>query len=214
LLIMSLATTLVLALAIIVSAASAETFNVGWDFTAPDPLDVKVGDTLAFTWEGGFHDIYIHPTLDCTEDGAIPLYAPATQGGSSSYIFTAEDASPDGKGMFFACDIGGHCEGNVNQVVTVFPAAAVDDPTDAPVDTTIGTPAPVDTTYGNPAPAAAQVPSDTDAPTAATPEVPAETDTPTATPAASDAAAPSTIIRSIPIGLLGIFVAMATVLAF
>jgi hypothetical protein len=213
---MSLATTLVLLFAI-VSAASAETFDVIWDFTADDPLDVKVGDTLAFTWDG-FHDIYIHPTLDCTETGAIPLYAPATQGGSSTYTFTAEDA---GKDMFFACDIGGHCAANVNQVVTVFPTMTADDePSPAP-DPTTGAPVVVDVVTPSPIDAAAPT---TDAPVdtivvtptlapAAASEVPAETDTPTATTTTpADAAAPT--IRSIRIGFLGIFVAMASVLAF
>jgi hypothetical protein len=129
---MTLASTLLLALAI-VSAVSAETFQVFWDFIPNPPLDVKVGDTLAFTWLSGLHDIYIHPTLDCDETGAIALYAPATEGGSSAYTFLAEDASPDGNDMFFACDIVGHCDGgNMNLAVKVFPADAA--PTAAPVD--------------------------------------------------------------------------------
>jgi plastocyanin len=146
LLIMSLATTLVLALAIL-SVASAETFQVDWDFIPDAPFDVKVGDTVAFTWLSELHDIYIHPTLDCTDTGAIAVYAPATQGGSPTYTFSAEDASPGGNDMFFACDIGTHCSANVNLAVKVFPADAAPEvsaaPTAAPVDVvTPETPAP------------------------------------------------------------------------
>jgi hypothetical protein len=45
LLTISLARTLVLAL-VIVSAASADTFQVFWNFVPKAPLDVKVGDTV------------------------------------------------------------------------------------------------------------------------------------------------------------------------
>jgi hypothetical protein len=122
----------VLALAI-VSAASAEIFQVTWDYipSAPStpPLHVKVGDTVAFTWLSEFHDIYIHPTLDCTETGSIAVYAPATQGGSPTYTFTAEDAGPDGLDMFFASDTGSpsHCVANTNLAVKVFPEGLVID---------------------------------------------------------------------------------------
>jgi hypothetical protein len=71
------------------------------------------------------NDVYIHPTLDCTETGAIAVYAPATQGGSPTYTFTAEDASPGGLDMFFASDIGSHCDANTKLAVTVFPADLV-----------------------------------------------------------------------------------------
>jgi plastocyanin len=237
-LIMSLATTLVLALAIL-SAASAETFQVTWDFIPNASLDVKVGDTLAFTWLSELHDVYIHPTLDCTDTGAIAVYAPATQGGSPTYTFTAEDASPGGNDMFFACQIGTHCSGaNVNLAVKVFPGDAapevstaptaapvdvvtpppVDAPTEAPVDvvtlspidapTDAPTAAPVDIVTPPPIDAPTEAPVGIVAPTLTPEDVPGETDAPTATPAD---AAPAT--RSINIGFLGI-VAMAVVFAF
>jgi plastocyanin len=123
---MSLTRSLVLALAI-VSAASAETFQVTWDYIPNTPLDVRVGDIVAFTWLSELHDVYIHPTLDCTETGAKAVYAPATQGtqgGSPTYTFTAEDAAPGGLDMFFASDIGSHCEAYANLEVRVFPEDA------------------------------------------------------------------------------------------
>jgi hypothetical protein len=111
-----------LSLATIVSAASAETFQVYWDYIPNAPLVVKAGDSLQFNWLAEFHDVHIHPTLDCTETGAIAVHFPATQGGSIIYTFTEEDALPGGHEMFFASEIQAHCEANTNMAVTVFPA--------------------------------------------------------------------------------------------
>ena len=117
----TLASRIVLALAI-ASVALGETFQIYWDFIPNAPLDVKVGDTVAFLWLSQLQDVYIHPTLDCTATGAIAVYAPATQGGSVTYTFTAEDAGPDGLDMFFASNT---CDANTNLAVKVFPADVV-----------------------------------------------------------------------------------------
>jgi hypothetical protein len=119
---MLLAKTLVFTFLAIVSAASAETFQIYWDFMPKDCLDVKVGDTVEFTWLSELHDVYIHPTLDCTKTGGIGVYTTATHGGSSTYTFKQEDATFDGLDMFFASDVALHCEANTNLAVKVFPA--------------------------------------------------------------------------------------------
>jgi hypothetical protein len=118
---MALSRTLMLALAI-VSAASAETFQVYWDYIPNAPLAVKVGDTLEFHWRSEFQDVHIHPTLDCTETGAIAVHFPPTEEGSIFYTFTAEDAINGGHDMFFASGVESHCTANTNLAVTVFPA--------------------------------------------------------------------------------------------
>jgi plastocyanin len=119
---MSPAKTLVFTFLAIVSAASAEIFQVDWDFIPNTPLVVRVGDTVTFTWISELHDVYIHPTLDCTKTGDIGVYTTATLGGSSTYTFKEEDATFEGLEMYFASDVRLHCEANTNQRVKVFPA--------------------------------------------------------------------------------------------
>jgi hypothetical protein len=130
--------------------APGDTFQVTWDFIPNAPLDVKVGDTAVFIWLSELHDVYIHPTLDGTETGAIAIYAPATRGGSPTYTFTAQDASPGGHDMFFASDIRSHCDANTNLAVKVFLADATAPesgaPTAAPVDVVTSSPIDVPTT--------------------------------------------------------------------
>jgi hypothetical protein len=118
---MCLSRNLILALAIF-SAASAETHQVYWDYIPNAPLDVKVGDTVAFEWISELQDVYSHPTLDCTKRGAKAVYPEATAGGSATYTFTDEDAAPGGLEMHFASDVETHCDANTNLLVTVFPA--------------------------------------------------------------------------------------------
>jgi plastocyanin len=117
---MSLSRTIMLALAV-ASGASAKVFHVSWDYTPKARLAVNVGDIVKFNWLSEFHDVHIHPTLDCTETGSIGVQSPATQGGSARYTFTAEDALPGGHDMFFASDIYSHCDANAHLAVTVFP---------------------------------------------------------------------------------------------
>ncbi len=101
---MPLSRTLMLALAI-VSAASAETFQVYWDYIPKAHLDVKVGDTVVFIWLSQYRVVYIHPTLHCTYPGAIAVHYPATQEGSIPYTFTSEAV---GQAMFFSSAIRIH----------------------------------------------------------------------------------------------------------
>lgn len=75
-------------------------------------LTAKVGDTIKFTWLYGVHNVYIHPTKDCTLDGAIEVGVTT----NTEYTFTQVDAGTD---MFFSCDIGvgAHCR--AGQYLTV-----------------------------------------------------------------------------------------------
>mmetsp|Transcript_22807 Transcript_22807/g.25990 ORF Transcript_22807/g.25990 Transcript_22807/m.25990 type:complete len:448 (+) Transcript_22807:276-1619(+) len=85
----------------------------------PDYVDIypnitmRVGDTIEFTY-GVIHNVYIHPTNDCTQIGSIKV------GGAldspASYTFTEDDL---GKEIFFSCDRDIHCENGQNMIVTV-----------------------------------------------------------------------------------------------
>lgn len=70
----------------------------------PQNLVASVGDTIVFSWTGN-HNVYIHPTGNCTEDGAILVGDNTAFYGS--YTFTEDDA---GQEIYFACDVGTHCE--------------------------------------------------------------------------------------------------------
>merc|ERR1719343_792707 len=73
---------------------------------------------MIFRWAQGSHNVFIHPTMDCTLDGAIPVgFASGTE-----YTFVEADGSPDGTDMFFSCDIGdgAHCRAGQFLTVKVF----------------------------------------------------------------------------------------------
>jgi len=98
-----------------------------WVFgTSLDAREFVVGETITFEWTGT-HDVHIHPSGDCTEDGRmeVGLASPAT------YTFTEEGT------VVFACDVGSHCEdGGMILTANVMAAAGGDDtPTTAPVAT-------------------------------------------------------------------------------
>jgi len=96
-------------------------------YAGPKQLDANVGDTIEFRWGLGFHNANIHPTMDCSQDGSIEV---GTNGNKSpaSYTFTEEDATennnggPDDNGtdIYFACDVGQHCNNGQNLIVTLF----------------------------------------------------------------------------------------------
>lgn len=77
--------------------------SIEWTIKSYDDRDANVGDTVTFKWSFS-HNVYIHPSGDCTEDGSIVvgLESPA------SYTFKEEDA---GKTITFACQKEGHCLG-------------------------------------------------------------------------------------------------------
>merc|ERR1719343_1972125 len=87
---------------------------------------------MIFRWAQGSHNVFIHPTMSCTLDGAIPVgFASGTE-----YTFVEADGSPDGTDMFFSCDIGdgAHCRAGQFLTVKVFsdgeaePEIAAEDP--------------------------------------------------------------------------------------
>jgi len=107
----------------------------GWtmkfaDNTPYQDQTAEVGDTITFIWtDDEVQNVFIHPTNDCNQTGRIPVgnQSPTT------YIFTADDASPEGKEIYFVCDIGDRCEENgMRMSVTVFPS-----PDDASLEQTL-----------------------------------------------------------------------------
>ena len=117
------------------SINNPNTIELDWFIPPGDsfpPGTVNVGDTLVFNW-GGFHNVYIHPTGDCTETDRIEV---GTASGAS-YTFTEADVGD----LEFVCDVGTHCENGmrititvvstVNTPLTVSPSAATTSPSGA-----------------------------------------------------------------------------------
>eukprot|EP00980_Cylindrotheca_fusiformis_P020108 scaffold7176_cov134-Cylindrotheca_fusiformis.AAC.5 len=85
---------------------------------------VQPGDSVIFTYTA-MHNVYIHPSGNCSEAGAILV---GDRGeGTASYNFTEADA---GTTVFFACDYGSHCElglsvkFNVQEIASMVPSGA------------------------------------------------------------------------------------------
>ena len=74
------------------------------------PMTAVVGDTITFRWVGA-HDVYIHPTGGCEQEGRIEV------GLSSGAQYTFSEA--DVGDLVFVCDIGFHCEAGMQVTVTV-----------------------------------------------------------------------------------------------
>lgn len=134
---------IVVALVSVVHTCLAQTptprlIRVEWEYDVKTPLNATVGDTIEFSWSrSSYHDVFIHPSGNCDDETeAIPVYPYATIGGSVNYTFTANDAVPGGKALFFVCEVGDgiHCHFNVNQLVIVYPSE-YSPPTVAPVTT-------------------------------------------------------------------------------
>lgn len=85
-----------------------KTLVVEWFIPNEEDLDefvsrnARVGDTIIFEWSGT-HNVFIHPSGDCLEDGSIFI---GSKSGETMYTFNAEDVSK----VVFTCDIGSHCE--------------------------------------------------------------------------------------------------------
>merc|ERR1712183_338621 len=64
---------------------------------------------------------YIHPTMDCSLDGAIYVGASSP----TEYTFTETDGSPEGTEIYFSCDVGNgaHCRYGQNMIVVVYSTA-------------------------------------------------------------------------------------------
>lgn len=91
-------------LSVITNQVFGATFQVTWDLESKPDLDVGVGDVIEFTWTDDISlDVYQNPSLDCDLTEALPLYSPATSGGSFSYTIQDEDAG--GEIFFAASDV-------------------------------------------------------------------------------------------------------------
>ena len=96
-----------------------------WIIQEYEPIEVNVGDVLEIP-VGLAHDVFLHPTLDCTEDGRVLVGEP---GSLARYEFTPDEA---GTQLLFVCDVGGHCEAGMQLLVTVNGIdVAIDDDVDA-----------------------------------------------------------------------------------
>ena len=68
---------------------------------------------------GPGHNVFIHPSGSCDKSEAKFVGEAAT----TSYTFLPEDGTPEGNIMFFACDVGTHCDLGMQIQVTVFSEA-------------------------------------------------------------------------------------------
>ena len=58
------------------------------------------------------HNVFVHPSGDCTEDGATLV------GDTSPATYTVTDADVASGSITFACDVGSHCESGMIQTFT------------------------------------------------------------------------------------------------
>jgi plastocyanin len=103
-----------------VDASSSNTIIIDWLIPTEEEEDVydgikaHVGDTVKFQWSAYSHNVFIHPSGDCSEDGAIQI-ARSSNNGDAIYKFLDDDI---GK-VSFACDVGSHCENGQFVTITV-----------------------------------------------------------------------------------------------
>ena len=97
--------------------ASTQTneFDIDWFIPAADepyaPINANVGDKINFNMGPG-HNVAIHSSGNCDKSGSQILGDDAT----TSYTILPSDA---GKSIFFACDVGSHCDLGMQIVVNV-----------------------------------------------------------------------------------------------
>mmetsp|Transcript_226 Transcript_226/g.201 ORF Transcript_226/g.201 Transcript_226/m.201 type:complete len:229 (+) Transcript_226:101-787(+) len=108
--------------------SDAKKVALTWDLEMGDDiLDVNVDDILELSWSGiaGLydHNVIIHKSLTCetTPGEDNPISPNKSSVGNVAYTFTDEDASVEGKEMFFSCDYGNHCERGMFLMVKVYP---------------------------------------------------------------------------------------------
>mmetsp|Transcript_41 Transcript_41/g.70 ORF Transcript_41/g.70 Transcript_41/m.70 type:complete len:189 (+) Transcript_41:259-825(+) len=70
----------------------------------------REGDTVKFSWDGQYHNVYIYPSGSCT-DKMDRIYLGESP--ETSYTFTKDDV---GKNLTFVCEAGSHCQSG--QIVT------------------------------------------------------------------------------------------------
>ncbi|KAG7354366.1 hypothetical protein IV203_003722 [Nitzschia inconspicua] len=98
--------------------STATTQNLDWlvpgDLQPFAPVNMNVGDSITFLMGGG-HNVYIHPSGSCDQTDRVFVGDETV-----TYTFKPDDGSPEGKVMFFACDVGSHCDLGMQIAVTVF----------------------------------------------------------------------------------------------
>ena len=89
--------------------------TVDWRVTAYDDVTVRVGSAVEFVYSP-YHDVYVHPTGDCSTDGRIFVSDESEERGS--YEFTEVGM------VTFACDVaeGAHCQAGQIVHFNVLPA--------------------------------------------------------------------------------------------
>mmetsp|Transcript_12716 Transcript_12716/g.35263 ORF Transcript_12716/g.35263 Transcript_12716/m.35263 type:complete len:165 (+) Transcript_12716:58-552(+) len=107
-----------LLLLLLIASAAAEILDLSWEVTDYSPRTLNVGDIVNFRYTIA-HNVYIHPTNDCTEQGSILVGD--NDDSPAQYQITADDA---GKLITFACDTARHCEnGQIINITVVDPSA-------------------------------------------------------------------------------------------
>ncbi|EJK49603.1 hypothetical protein THAOC_31506, partial [Thalassiosira oceanica] len=98
-------------------AGESTTVTINWRITSYDNVTVRVGDSVEFVYEP-YHDVYVHPTGDCSTDGRILVSD--KNDGRGVYNFTEEGT------VTFACDVadGDHCR--AGQIVHFHVLSAAD----------------------------------------------------------------------------------------
>jgi plastocyanin len=104
------------------ASSQAVDIPIAWTVTTYEDIIAQSGDTITFTWDGT-HNAYIHPSGSCDGTGAIEV------GGTSPATYTFTDADV-GTSMFFACEVGTHCD--LGQHITVSVQGAVVGATEPP----------------------------------------------------------------------------------
>lgn len=115
---------LLLAASCVNTAYGISNLFTGWeqkfDNEPYEDLTAQVGDTITFIWVATqIHNIFIHPTNDCTQTGRIAIgnETPTT------YTFKPEDGAVGGKSIFFSNDVTDMCENyGMRLTVIVYPA--------------------------------------------------------------------------------------------
>jgi len=103
------------------AVAPPQELSLDWTIMAYPQGAAQVGDTLTFNWQGE-HNVYVHPSGDCTMDGAILI----GEESGASHTFTADQVGE----VTFACDIynGAHCgAGQIITYVVTDASSTVDD---------------------------------------------------------------------------------------
>merc|ERR1719162_1804834 len=103
------------------AVAPPQELSLDWTIMAYPQGAAQVGDTLTFNWQGE-HNVYVHPSGDCTMDGAILI----GEDSGASHTFTADQVGE----VTFACDIynGAHCgAGQIITYVVTDASSTVDD---------------------------------------------------------------------------------------